>query len=165
MKVPVSDADIISRFGIDHYYEIDLFLPLGSASLRLGKDPTGEKNPVYRNAFPATLVVRHLPPGLKESENVHALVRADSAFFKLWTYRSSYTSRFGQLQPAPLFIARQPQLVVVEATSNWVTGTLVMGALVVALGVTAIIVWCLGASDRKARARKIATRETLDLRF
>ena len=101
MRIPVSDPDINSRFGIDHYYEIDLFLSLANASLRFGSDPTGEKNPVYRNAFPATLIVRTLPPGLAEGENVHELVRADGVFFKVWTYRSSYTSRFGQLQPAP----------------------------------------------------------------
>src|SRR5262249_35731895 len=138
---------------------------LKNASLRFGDDPTGEKNPVYRNAYPATLIVRDLPPGLKEAENVHELVRADGVFFKVWTYRSNYTSRFGQLQPAPLFIAKSAQLVPIRAAANWVTGALVLGALVLALGVTAVVVWGLGASDRQARARKRATRETLDLRF
>jgi len=46
LKVAVSDADIQSRFGIDHYYQIDMFLPLGDASLRLGK--AGDKNPIYQ---------------------------------------------------------------------------------------------------------------------
>jgi hypothetical protein len=163
MKVPVSDADVQSRFGLDHYYEIDLFLPLGNASLRFGKDPTGERNPVYRNAFPATLIVRELPPGLKEGENVHEQVRANGVFFKVWTYRSSYTSQFGQLQPAPLFIASQPRLVSITPTANWVTGALVMAAFALAIGVTGIIVWWYGYTDRKSR-RKVS-RETLDLRF
>jgi hypothetical protein len=150
MKVPVNDADIRSRFGIDHYYEVDLFVSLGDASLRLGKDATGEKNPVYRNAFPATLIVRELPVGLPEGENIHERIRAEGVFFKIWTYKSSYTTRFGQLQPAPLFIAARPQVIHFQNSTNWLTGTLVIGALTLALGVTAIIVWWYGRSDREA---------------
>jgi len=160
MKVPVSDADVRSRFGLDHYYEIDLFLPLGNAGLRFAKGPSGEENPVYRNAFPATLIVRELPPGLKEGENVHEQVRADGVFFKVWTYRSNYTSRFGQLQPAPLFIASQARLVSITPTANWVTGALVMAAFALALGVTGIIVLWYGRSDRAAAAKSVLRTKT-----
>jgi hypothetical protein len=141
MKVPVADADIQARFGLDHYYEIDLFVPLGDAALRFGKDASGEKNPVYRNAFPATLIVRELPPGLKEGENVHEHIGAEGVFFKVWTYRSSYTSKFGQLQPAPLFIATRPHLVETQTPGSWMTGAIVSFALLLALLVTAIVVW------------------------
>jgi hypothetical protein len=153
MRVPVNDADIKSRFGIDHYYEIDLFLPLGEAALRFGKDPTGKQNPVFRNTFPATLIVRQLPPGLAEGENVHEQVRADGVFFKVWTYKSSYAGRFGQLQPAPLFIAANPRVVPVVTTANWATGSLVVLAFALALGVTGVIVWWYGRSDRAALAK------------
>jgi hypothetical protein len=152
LKVPVSDADIQSRLGLDHYFEIDLFVPLGDASVRLGNDPTGEKNPIYRNAFPATLIVRDLPAGLKEGQYVHEQVRADGVFFKVWNYRSNYTSRFGQLQPAPLFIASRARLAPVQTTTNWVTDALVLAALGTAIGVTAIIVWWHGRSYRAAAA-------------
>jgi hypothetical protein len=165
LRVPVSDPDINSRFGIDHYYEIDLFLPL-AANLRLGKDPSGEKNPVFRNAFPATLIVRQLPAGLTEGENIHALIRADGVFFKTWAYRSPYTAKFGQLQPAPLFMATQPRLVKIENPTNWITAALVTGAMLLSLGVTAIIVLWYGRGDRKARRRNaIAKAETIDFRF
>ena len=63
MKVPVSDRDVRRRFGIDHYYEIDLFVPLGDKTLRFGKDAKGEENPVYANTFPATLIVRRAAAG------------------------------------------------------------------------------------------------------
>ena len=151
MKVSVSDPDVKSRFGFDHYYEIDLFVSLGDARLRLGNDSSGDKNPVYHNAFPATLVVRRLPPKLKEGENLHELVRAPAVFFKIWTYRSSYTNRFGQLQPAPLFIAAEPQVVVLNTSNDWLTSALVLGALVLALGVAGIIAWMYHRDDRVGR--------------
>jgi hypothetical protein len=31
-RIDVPDADIQARFGIDHYFEIDLFVPLGESS-------------------------------------------------------------------------------------------------------------------------------------
>jgi hypothetical protein len=149
MKVPVSDADIRSRFGIDHYYEIDLFVPLGDASLRFGNDPTGETNPVYRNKFPATLIVRDLPPGFPQGENVHELVATDAVFFKVWNYRSSYTSKFGQLQPAPLFVASTARVVSTETAGNWITSSLVLVAFALGLGVVVLIGWIYGRDDRK----------------
>src|SRR5262245_23856226 len=152
MKVPVSDADIRSRFGIDHYYEIDLFVPLGDASLRFGQDPTGENNPVYRNKFPATLIVRDLPPGFPQGENVHELVAADAVFFKVWNYRSSYTSKFGQLQPAPLFIASTAHVVTTGAGGNWITSALVLVAFALGISVIVVIAWMYGRDDRRSES-------------
>jgi hypothetical protein len=150
MKVPVRDADVRSRFGIDHYYEIDLFVPLGDASLRFGQDPTGESNPVYRNKFPATLIVRDLPPGFPQGENVHELVATDAVFFKVWNYRSSYTSKFGQLQPAPLFIASTVHVVTTGAGGNWITSALVLVAFALGLSVIVVIAWIYGRDDRRS---------------
>jgi hypothetical protein len=163
MRVPVSDADVRTRFGIDHYYEIDLFLPLNGPSLRLGKPGEKADGPVFENEFPATLIVRELPAGLEESENVHQLVAADAVFFKVWAYRASYAAKFGQLQPAPLFVADKPRVVIVETGHNWLTGTLVLVALGLGLAVAAAILWSQWRGDKRAK-RKLA-RETFDFRF
>jgi hypothetical protein len=152
MKVAVSDADVRSRFGLDHYYEIDLFLPLGKTSLRLGSDPTGENSPVYRNSFPATLIVPELPPGLQEGEVVHQQVRADAVFFKIWTYRSSYTAKFGQLQPAPLFVSGRASVIETKQRSNPVVDVLVGTMLVLVAVVFAAGIWW---SRRSATRRRI----------
>ncbi len=158
MKVPVSDADVRYRFGIDHYYEIDLFVPLGDASLRLGNDPSGKTNPVYRNKFPATLIVRDLPADFPQGENVHELVAADAVFFKVWNYRSNYTSKFGQLQPAPLFIGSTARVVSTNVGANWITSGLVMVAFAGALAVMVVIGWIYGRDDRKAKKRALTQR-------
>src|SRR5207248_1320399 len=97
MRIAVNDADINSRFGLDHYYEIDMFLPLGAASLHFGKGPKEDAGPTYRNSFPATLIACELPAGLAEGENIHEVIRAEGVFFKTWAYRSPFASKFKQL--------------------------------------------------------------------
>jgi hypothetical protein len=84
-------------------------------------------------------------------------------FFKIWAYRSSYTKRFGQLQPAPLFMGANPRVIKIVAPSNWITGGLVITAFALALGVAGIIVWWNSRSDKQSAAR--AKAKTLDLRF
>jgi hypothetical protein len=160
-RIAVGDADVRSRFGLDHYYEIDLFVPLGKASLRLGGE-AGQEAPVFHNAFPATLIVRELPPGLSEGENVHEQVRATGVFFKVWTYRSKFTSRFGQLQPAPLFVADRPEHVPLPSASNWLAAALVSTALALALLVSGIIAVWYRVSDRKRATARLTLAERPD---
>jgi hypothetical protein len=156
-KVQVSDPDIRKRFGIEHYYEVHLSLPLGDRTLRFGKDSKGEENPVYANTFPATLNVLRLPPGLAEGDKQDTTVRADAVFFKLWTYRSTYTTKYNRLQPAPLLFAVEPAVVPFERGSNVVSGVLVAGAFVLAGLVIGIIFWWYRGQDREAeRARRQA---------
>jgi hypothetical protein len=152
MKVPVEDADIRRRLGIDHYYEIDLFLPLGEKSLKFGKDAKGGESPVYGTTFPLTLIVRDLPADLPEGEHVRDVVRADGVFFKVWTYRAKYTDQFNQLQPALMFLATQPTVIHNEPQTNTVVGGLVIAAFVVALGTALIVRWWFGWTDRIALA-------------
>jgi hypothetical protein len=158
MRVPVRDADIQRRFGIDHYYEIDLSLPLGETSVRFGK---GENVPVYNNTFPATLNVLRLPDGLAEGERVQQLIRAEGVFFKVWSYRSNYMGKFGQMQPAPLFLAVEPEVVRIERKANIVTTVLVSGALGLAVLLVGLVVWWFGRSDRvETEARRAAAEQS-----
>ena len=152
MKVPVEDKDIQRRFGITHYYEIDLFLPLGDTRLRFGKDPQGKENPVYGNTFPVTLIVRDLPANLPEGETARDVVRADGVFFKVWTYRSKYTDQFNQLQPALMFLATVPTVVTEKPQANTVISVLVFAAFAVAAGTVLIVWWWFGWTDRAALA-------------
>ena len=156
MKVPVSDRDVQKRFGIDHYYEIDFSLPLGDKMLRFGKAAKDQEQPVYENAFPATLNVLRLPPGLREGDNLSETIRADAVFFKLWTYRSAYTSQFNRVQPAPLFFAVEPEVVHVQQQANWVGGSLVAAAFVLAAVVIGAVFWWYRSDDRAALDRQRA---------
>jgi hypothetical protein len=157
LKVAVTDSDIQTRFGIKHYYEIDLFVPLVGPTLQFEGDQKNAAKAVYENTFPATLIVPALPAGLPEGENLHELIRADGVFFKIWTFRSGYTNRVGQLQRAPLFLSANARVVPAAPTANWVTSSLVLVALGLTLGIAAVIAWAYGREDRLGR-KKIAGR-------
>jgi hypothetical protein len=75
-------------------------------------------------------------------------------FFKLWTYRSVYTSQFGRVQPAPLFVALEPRVVELEHGANWVGGTLVAAAFILAAAVIGIIFWWYWGADQEAERRR-----------
>ena len=151
IKVLVEDRDIRARYGIDHYYEIDMFLPLGKTSVRMGKDATGEENPVYNNAFPATLIVRELPPGVTEGENLGEPLETAAVFFKVWSYRSNYTEKFKKMQPAPMFIAQRPESYRELRPSHWLTDIFVGGAMATAILVLIAVLWWFQRSDRAHR--------------
>lgn len=161
VKVAVTDPAVRSRFQIDHYYQIDLFVPLGpETSIRLGTDPDLEKNPVFHNNFPTTLLARQLPPGLSEGENLRLPLRTGALFFKVWAYRSPYAARFGQLQPAPLLLAIQIQMLPPPSpATNWVNSLLVTLAMGLALGMLVLVWWWVGGGrGPAARSRRYRTQ-------
>jgi hypothetical protein len=148
-KVVVDDADIRTRFNIDHYFMIDMAVNLGERSIRFGSDPTGEKNAVFYNDFPVTLCVRELPDDLQPQDEMRELITANAIFMKTWSYRSNYMARFdNQLQVAPLLIAKMPHRVKLETPHNWVADALVGFVLVVTALIVGAVFWWFRSSDR-----------------
>ena len=146
-RIEVNDPDIQERFGIDHYFQLDVSLPLGDQTVRLGK--SDEDGPVFTNTFPATFCVLRLPAKLQkladkmtagqlESETLNEQVVVSGFYFKLWAFRSQYISSFDeqQRQIAPMLIAAEPQVVEYSyARDPWVgllLGCIFLGLLLVA---------------------------------
>jgi hypothetical protein len=150
-EIPVTEADLRRRFGIDHYYEIDIFVPLGNLEVRLDAGHRGAEPAVFRNEFPVTCCVRQLPDGLPTGADVHQPVRLAGIFFKLWAYRSEFVSRVDekQRQLAPLFIANT--LLVVEPPRSqhaylaWLVGSFFFAAAAALL----IAAWLYRRSDKR----------------
>ena len=93
---PDSNRDILTRFGIDHYYEIAIFT----------KDSTDN---------PLIVCARELPAGFPQGSNVNQAVQIAGFFFKTWAYFTTEgVHATGQEPPAarrqlaPLLIARAP---------------------------------------------------------
>jgi hypothetical protein len=82
----------------------------------------------------------------------------------LWAYRSSYTTQFGQLQPAPLFMALEPAVYRPETPANWITGALVGAAFTLAIGVIAIVAFWYRRSDQPAEAARKQAASPPDFR-
>ncbi|HUE70791.1 MAG TPA: hypothetical protein VMP01_07865 [Pirellulaceae bacterium] len=142
LRVDVPDVDIRRRFGIDHYFEVDLSLPL-EQTIKLGADPIAKNQAVvYEHSFPATICIRELPPGLAVGDDVRQSIEASAVFFKLWLYHSAYAKEAGLAQPAPLFLARSVQVVADEKPSLFVADVVVgLAMAIAALVFVGIVLW------------------------
>ncbi|MBC8354125.1 MAG: hypothetical protein H8E66_19205 [Planctomycetes bacterium] len=158
INILVDDEDIQERFGIDHYYQIDVFIPLGDQVIRLGKQADGE-SPIFTNSFPVTVCVLQLPPGLPEGADIREEVSIPSACFKLWAYRSRFVSGFAQnqLQVSPMFIGVEPRVIQFDSSHNPYTGFAVIGGFVALLGIAWFALWRAGKNDSKFK-RNVLTR-------
>lgn len=128
-KVLIEDRDIQVRYKLEHYYQLDCFLPLGDTRLRLGENP--QEAVEFNNDFPATLSVLELPPGLSPGENMREEIQIDAVFFKTWSYRSEFAARSNALQPAPMFIGFRPTHVI-QAKATTRPGDLIIAVAVAA---------------------------------
>jgi hypothetical protein len=88
----VEDRDIVARFGIDHYYEVEVFT----------EDSQGN---------PLAFCVRDLPKGFPQGDKITEPVRIAGFFFKRWGYRTAAldgTPGAATKHLAPLLIGREP---------------------------------------------------------
>ncbi|HUY87155.1 MAG TPA: hypothetical protein VMV10_00315 [Pirellulales bacterium] len=136
----VEDPDIVSRFGIDHYYEIEI------------STPDSQNNPI-------TFCVRQLPEGFPQGERILETVRIPGFFMKKWGYRvdaplpptAAGSADLGEdvvrRQLAPLLIGREPLWIPGEKPdTGWATTTFV-AAFVVGMLLLWLVVWRLNRSD------------------
>ncbi len=162
-KILVGEKDLQERFGLDHYYQVDIFVPLGNQVVRLG-DPTATGEvPTFEHDYPITVCVRELPPGMREGDDIRQQVRVAAIYFKLWSYRSEYISSFDdrQLQIGPLLIGQSLQVIdVASAGSPWV-GVIAGFLFLVVLAITWLGLWRTGRNDRKFEKEAHRRRDQL----
>jgi hypothetical protein len=117
----VEDRDILARFGIDHYYEMEIFTD----------DSQGN---------PLTFCVRDLPKGFPQGDKITESVRVAGFFFKRWGYRTAPTDGADGVATrhlAPLLIGREPmRLKPVPADQRFANGVF----LVLFVGLT-VVLW------------------------
>ncbi len=140
VAVRIGDAEIVERFGFDHYWELSLYTA----------DSGGN---------PLTVCVRSLPPGMPPGDGPHYAepVRVAAFFLKTWAFRSGRTGEpehapQGEiaLQVAPLLIGREPQWMPPSPMpgQEWMSG-LVAGVLLLVLAGIWLAVW--GMPMRRSR--------------
>jgi hypothetical protein len=140
-----ANADIRARYGIDHYYEIELFTS------------DSEDNPLV-------FCVRELPPGFPTGEDINEGVRLAGFFFKTWAFHTQGGAE-GQgrrRQLAPLLIGRAPVWIQPPpAASGTIYGAIAGGLFVAAaLGIW-IGLWRLGRGDQEFHRRALAPRRAV----
>lgn len=161
-KILVDEESIQQRFGIKHYYQIDMFVPLANEEVRLGKDREDSEAPVFKNTYPVHCDVLHLPEGLAEGDEVNQQVRIAGFYFKLWAYKTSYVSSHdrSQRQLAPLLVATTPRLVEARPANplwGWIGGFTFLAVL----GGLGLGLWLFRRSD--ARFEKSVLRQQFEV--
>jgi len=150
-RIIVDDEDIRQRFGIDHYYQVDMFVPLGDQEVRLGRNRGDKEAPVFTTSYPVTCCMLRLPKALQETDDVNQQVRVAGFYFKLWAVKTDFVTAFDkrQRQPEPLFIATTPRIIewsqATDPIWGWIGGA---SFLIVLLGIV-LGLWLFRRSDRR----------------
>lgn len=165
LSVRIDDEDIRERLGIDHYYQMDVFVPLHNQAVRMGKDDASK---TFENSYPVTICVRHLPPGLPASPDLTEEVAVPASFFKLWAYRSQFVASIDELQVSPMFIGATPTLIDLNPPSNPYVSFAAATVFLVILGSIWFSLWRSSRSDSKfsrnvlKRQHELKADESLD---
>ena len=133
-EIRVDDPEIRQRLGLDHYYQIDLFLPLDKQIVRSGAADDPDRR-VFTNSYPVTVCVLRLPPQLPVSSDCQEEVVIPAAFWKLWAYQSRFVSEHDRhdVQVSPLFMGLEPLVLASpqpsDSTARWVVAFVFLGVL------------------------------------
>ena len=159
-RIEVPDEDLQLRFGIRHYYQLDLFLPLGDKTIQIKLNPDDEQGLKFTSQFPLVACVTRLPPQLVTAQkqleqgtyagkmlNESILIRG--FFFKIWGYSSSFSSTGDKprRQLSPMILAFEPKVVPQENhRDSPLAVTLSLGFAALLLGIW-MFVWRSGRKD------------------
>jgi hypothetical protein len=178
-RIEVENPEFRKRFGLDHYYEVYVYISLGDAEVRLSGEKNDKHAPVVTNAFPIACCIRRLPERwahlAKGSNDLHEGVRITAFNFKLWAYQTQMLQRFAAeeaeraakkgedssvskrrpLQPSPLFVGPDIEFVpddvtVFEAASH--ANLIAVMVIFVFVGGTILAVRLYNRNDRISRA-------------
>ena len=100
-KIVLSESDLKQRFGFDHYYQIDVMVPLGDRPVRLARDKDDKTGPVIDSTFPVVCCVLELPERLRnvaDREDLNEDMVFDAFHLRLWSYASQYLDKFDREQ-------------------------------------------------------------------
>lgn len=163
-RVVVDERDIQQRFGIDHYYQLDVLVPLGDTEVQIKSQKKGEAGPVYRSNFPFTCCALSIPAQWEPfvgREKASARVVIDGFFFKLWAYSNPYVTSFDeqQRQLSPWLVLHEPTPAPPVGRQIDTTVGFALGAgFVVVLAVVWVGVWWLNRADRQHSSTELRRR-------
>jgi hypothetical protein len=150
--IRVDDPDIQARFGIDHYYEVEVFLPLDkNVRFVAPDDPEGK----LFTDFPFVVCVPELPEGMQAGEDIHVSIAFSGFFIKVWAYRTEFMTgdqartdrprlQFSPLLIGPTFVTEDREFSTAPSL-GLALAALFTGCLLVIW----FILWRWSAGDRK----------------
>jgi hypothetical protein len=153
-RVIVSEPDIRARFGIEHYYQLDVLVSLGDQAVEVRAEDGQLAGPVYRNVFPVTVCMLRIPLEWEQwlgRGDASLPVVIDGVFYKLWSYRNPYVAAFDerQRQLSPMFVAIEPVVTPGGLARVSRGGRIVAGVFLVLLAGIWLVAWLFHRSDRR----------------
>ncbi len=154
VKVRINESEIRKRFGIDHYYQIDMRVNLEhKVKLITSRTAEGEEDKIREEKIvtqhPATFCALSLPPGMPTGDHLLEPIRVAGFYFKNWQYQTA-EMRGDQAaeRVAPMLIGRAPVWDVRKPSELEKYGGFIVGILflLVLLGIWGIV-WWTGRSD------------------
>lgn len=152
-RIEIDDADIQARLGIDHYYEVSVFVPIPApiVSQRPGDESSRKE---FAHEYPVLVCVPELPEGVRQGDQLHLSVAMTGAFFKLWAYRTPFMSgeEHTRRQISPLFVAgslERDTEVSEPQVNQFVFAILLILAFVIGVGVTMGMIFSRKSSSRR----------------
>ena len=149
VKVRISEPEIRKRFGIDHYYQIDMRVNLEhkvklvTSHTAEGKEETIREEKIVTQ-HPATFCALSLPTDMPTGDHLLEPIRVAGFYFKNWQYQTA-EMRGDQAaeRVAPMLIGRQPVWDVRKPNGLEKYGGFIVGIsfLLVLLGIWGIVWW------------------------
>jgi hypothetical protein len=174
-RIAIVNSKMQQRFGSDHYWQLDLSIPIGKHRIRVKTNDADQDGIIFQNRFPLQVCVNHLPPELHQAmielrqgvdgrKLLREKVTVEGVFFKLWSYQSALTLRDGpeREQLSPLIIASAIRIHPKPTVDQSGHGIYVAIAFIGALLVIAFFLFRVGKADRQAKKRTAQTRHRLD---
>lgn len=180
-RIVLTDPEVKDRFGVDHYYQVDVMVPLGDQEVRVPRDKNDKTGPVFSVAFPVICCVLEVPERLQatsDREDLNEDMTFDAFNVRLWSYQSAFLDQFereqrtqqtadgiappaGQdpsadaptrrRQPSPLFIARTADFAPALETTDFGLGKVMTWILIGAIGLVVLLLWRHQVGERRAR--------------
>jgi len=174
-RIAIVNSKMQQRFGSDHYWQLDLSIPIGKHRIRVKTNDADQDGIIFQNRFPIQVCVNHLPPelqtamnemrqGMDERKLLREKVTVQGVFFKLWSYQTALTMRDGpeREQLSPLIIASAIRIHAKPIIDQSDRGIYVATAFIVAmLGITLFLIR-VGREDRQVKKRTAQTRHRLE---
>lgn len=143
VEVPITSEKRIEELGIDHFYEMDMYVSLKDVATIRATDKDGNEV-VYKDRFPVTVHLASLPG--PEEDFRHHKIRIRGFFYRLWSYQSEYAKQTNQgAQLSPLLIGFKPT--VLRASTKMLDTILAVGGIVFVIGLLGLI-WFLRKGDK-----------------
>lgn len=153
VRIYIDRKAVRERLGLDYYYELDMFIPLGDSRIviksRTPDDALAEtEDVVYKNRFPATVCVPRLPVTTEEIRGKRVTI--DGFFMKFWNYDSEFTSRLNPSlgQVSPLVIGIEPTIS--NSSKHSIDNFLLTALGVIGLSIFGLI-WYFRRSDQRQK--------------